>query len=593
MVKSLSEFQNPQQESGVEKRLILVFALTFIVIIFSQQYLFKKAAPQEAPKQAQQQVAQQASAPAAAPAATAPATISASKPGVPRASTATSAKVGSAESETVVENDLYRITFTNRGGQVKSWILKKYTNDKGTPLELVHAYANFGLPLSIWTYDEGLRTKLNSVLYVPSVTGNVNAPSEISFDYSDEDITVRKVFRFDHSYVISTDVGVVRAGNYITTFTAWPAGFGDQTVNASYASAKIQYQTSEKINRVAVKKVSGGGTITGPFFWAGTVDQYFAAMFLPDDPQNAAMITLRNTVKLPKDLNKPNPAETIEEPVLGAAVGSLKGHTTQRLFVGPMDIDVLSGANSVTIAGGPQDGPDLRGAVDFGMFSFIARPLFLALKYIYKHGIGNWGWAIVVLTILINLALLPLRVLSMRSALKMQRIAPQIKSVQEKYKKYELRDPRRAEMQTEVSALYKQHNVNPAGGCLPMIIQMPFLFAFYAMLGVAIELRHANWLWVKDLASPDHLLLLSLGIVVTTLAVQKLTPTAGMDPAQQKMMTFMMPVFLGVMSYSLASGLSLYWIVGNFVAIIQQYVMNQTELGREMRATAAKQLRKK
>ena len=588
----MSEFQNPQHEPGTEKRLILVFALTFIIIVLSQQFLFKKPAPQPQKQEQQQQAAQPA---AAQPAVTSPATPApapASAAGKGSAVSSTLGKQATQEEETVVENDLYRITFTNRGGQVKSWILKKYTDDKGRQLELIHPHAGqLGLPLSLWTYDEALRTKLNSILYVPSATGQVTAPSEISFEYSDGDLTVRKTFRFDHSYVINVDVGVVRDGKYLTVFTAWPGGFGDQTVPASYNSQRIDYETSEKTIRLAAKKVSGGGTITGPFYWAGTLDQYFAAIFLPDEPQNAAMVTLRNTIQIPKDLNKPNPNETMPETVLGAAVGNLKGHISQRMFVGPMDIDLLDQVHAVS-ATGKQDGPDLRSVVDFGIFSFIAKPLFLWLKWTYHHMVANWGWAIVILTIIINIALLPLRVMSMRSALKMQRVAPQIKAVQEKYKKYEMRDPRRAEMQTEVAALYKQHNVNPAGGCVPMLIQMPFLFAFYAMLGVAIELRHANWLWVHDLAAPDRMLILPIGIMVTTLLVQKMTPQAGMDPAQQKMMTFMMPVFLGFMSYSLASGLSLYWTVGNLVAIIQQYVMNRTELGREMRAAAAKQARK-
>ena len=590
----MSEFQNPQQEPGTEKRLALVFALTFIVIILSQQFLFKKQAPApQKQEQAQTQSAQQTTTPQT-PAPAPPAPAQASAPAGKQSASATSAETKQAaqESETVIESDLYRITFTNRGAQVKSWILKKYTDDKGRALELIHPYAGqLGSPLSLWTYDEGLRTKLNSALYVPSTTGQTQAPSEVSFEYADGDVTVRKSFKFDESYVVHMDVGVVRGGQYVTVFTAWPGGFGDQTVPASYASSRIDYETSEKINRLAAKKVSGGGTITGPFFWAGTMDQYFSAIFLPDDPQNAAMVTLRNAIQVPKDLNKPNPNETIPEQVLGAAVGNVRGHITQRMFVGPTDIDILDRIHSVS-ADGQQNGPDLRGAVDFGMFSFIAKPMFLWLKWTYQHMVANWGWSIIILTIIINLVLLPLRVMSMRSALKMQRLAPQIKAVQNKYKDLPMRDPRRQEMQGEVAALYKQHDVNPAGGCVPMIIQLPFLFAFYAMLGVAIELRHANWLWVRDLASPDRLLVLPIAIMVSTLLVQKMTPQAGMDPAQQKMMTFMMPVFLGFMSYSLASGLSLYWTVGNIVSIIQQYVMNRTALGQEMREIAAKQQRK-
>ena len=135
--------------------------------------------------------------------------------------------------------------------------------------------------------------------------------------------------------------------------------------------------------------------------------------------------------------------------------------------------------------------------------------------------VHNWGWAIVIQTLIINLALLPLRISSMKSALKMQKVAPQIKAIQEKYKKYSMRDPRKQEMNQEISALYKAEGVNPVGGCLPMVIQMPFLFAYYSMLGAALDLRQAPWLWIRDLSSPDPWHLLPIGIIITMLLMQR------------------------------------------------------------------------
>jgi YidC/Oxa1 family membrane protein insertase len=183
----------------------------------------------------------------------------------------------------------------------------------------------------------------------------------------------------------------------------------------------------------------------------------------------------------------------------------------------------------------------------------------------------------------------------MKSMLKMQRVAPQIKAIQEKYKKYSLRDPRKAEMNQEVSALYKKEGVNPAGGCLPLLIQMPFLFAYYRMLGVAIDLRHAPWLWIHDLSSPEQMQVhvLPIVVIITMLFMQRMTPQAGMDPAQQKMMNIMMPGMLGVISWNLAAGLCLYWSMGNLIGIVQQAVMNRTALGREMREMMEKRARKK
>ena len=222
------------------------------------------------------------------------------------------------------------------------------------------------------------------------------------------------------------------------------------------------------------------------------------------------MVTLRNALEIPHGGSDTN--RWTRSDVLGAAVGNMKGATDARIYVGPK---ALADLESVTVPGITGADPDLRAVVDFGWLGNIARPLFLWLKWMYNHIVANWGWAILLQTLVINLALLPLRLSQMKSMLKMQRVAPQIKSIQEKYKKYSLRDPRKAEMNQEISALYKKEGVNPAGGCLPLVIQMPFLFAYYRMLNVAMDLRHAPWLWIKDLSAPDPWYILPIAIIVT------------------------------------------------------------------------------
>ena len=564
----------------MERRLLLVFALTFLVIILFQP-LLKKYFPQSA-----------APAPEA-PAAAQPST----QPGTPAATTrpvevpaAGATKQASAESETIIENDLYRVTFTNRGGQVKSWILKKYNDEHGHPLELVSKAAEqHGYPMSLWVYDETQRNKLNSALYVASNSGLQSAPAQLTFEYADAETSVRKTFTFDHTYVVHLETSVVSKGSQVTAFPMWPAGFGDQSSPSSFAASRIEHQFNDKTERLDIKKISGGTTLPGPFSWAAVVDQYFAAVFLPDDIQNVAMVTLRHQIDVPRDYRNPKPGETIKADVLGVAVGDLRGPSVGRLYVGPKSLGILESVPVPTLAGVPQD---LRGLINFGFFGIIARPLFLWLKWTYGW-VHNWGWAIVIQTLIINLALLPLRISSMKSALKMQKVAPQIKAIQEKYKKYSMRDPRKQEMNQEVSALYKAEGVNPVGGCLPMVIQMPFLFAYYSMLGAALDLRQAPWLWIRDLSSPDPWHLLPIGIIITMLLTQRMTPQPGMDPSQQKMMTFMMPLMLGVISWNLAAGLCLYWSEGNLIALAQQSVMNRTSLGREMREIALKRARKK
>jgi YidC/Oxa1 family membrane protein insertase len=578
----LAEYKNPQQEPGSERRLLLIFLVTFVVILAFQP-LFKKYFPQLAAPQQQSQPAQPQ---APAGAATAPAAPAVAVP-------AGVTKQAAGEAETVIENDLYRITFTNKGAQVKSWILKKFDNEaQNGPLELVNATASamYGYPLSLWTYDEGLRGRLSSALYVASPDGKQTAPAAVTFEYADQDLAVHKTFRFDHSYVVNVETAVTYKGSSVAALPAWPAGFGDQTTAPFYAASLIDYQYNKDIQRLPVKKISGGGTVPGPFHWAGPNDQYFAAIFIPDEPAAATMVTLRNSLSIPRDPSKADSREVIPVEVLGTAVGNMHGPTSERVFVGPKELEVLQ---KIPVPGVSGADNDLNGLVDFGWWGIIAKPLFLWLRWTYHHMVPNWGWAIIVQTLIISIALLPLRITQMKSMLKMQRVAPQIKSIQEKYKKYSLRDPRKAAMNEEISALYKKEGVNPAGGCLPLLIQMPFLFAYYRMLGTALDLRHAHWLWVHDLSAADPLFILPILMVISSLLTQKMTPQAGMDPAQQRMMNVMMPLMMGFIFFRLAAGLNLYYAVVNLIGIAQQSVMNRTKLGQEMREMMEKRARKK
>ena len=606
----MAEYQNPQQEPGSEKRLLLVFLVTFIAMLAAQP-LLKKYFPQPAtPQQQTQQKSETATTvpPPSGAAAVTPGTTPAGNTSAGNTSANTPAvgitKQAASETETVIENDLYRITFSNRGAQVKSWILKKYDNDaQNGPLDLVNtaAAAQYGYPLSLWTYDETLRGKLSSALYVASREGKQTSPTSVTFEYADQDLTVRKIFNFDHTYVVNVETSVTYMGGAVAALPAWPAGFGDQTTPAFYASSLIDYQFNKTIERLGPScgffsflskcvPISGGGTIQGPFHWAGPTDQYFAAVFIPDDPGAAAMVTLRNPISIPRDPGKADSKEVVKLEVLGAAVGSLHGHTSERVFVGPKELEVLEKIPVPGVAGADND---LNGLVDLGWWGIIAKPLFLWLKWTYHHIVPNWGWAIVLQTLIISVALLPLRVTQMKSMLKMQRVAPQIKAIQEKYKKYSLRDPRKAPMNEEISALYKREGVNPAGGCLPMLIQFPFLIAYYRMLGAVLDLRHARWLWIHDLSAADPIFLLPIFMVVSMLITQKMTPQAGMDPAQQRMMTVMMPLMMGFIFFRLPAGLNLYYAESNLISIVQQAVMNRTKLGREMREMMAKRARKK
>ena len=570
----------------MDKNILLVLLL-MAVAIFGAQFYMRKYAPQPPPQQrstvrpTEQPI--QPGAPSTEPAAT---QVKPSKSGGASAPTTQQA---TSESETVIENDLYRITFTNRGAQVKSWILKKFKDDQGKPLDMVNAKAaaKHGYPLSLWTYDENLRNTLNSALYVPSTTAaTLEAPAQIQFDYSNAGLTIRRIFHFDHSYVVSLSTSVISNGNPVYAFPAWPSGFGDQTTLAGYASGQLEYQVNDSTEHISVNKISGGNTLHGSYNWIGVGSQYFAAVFIPDVPENVMAVTLSNPMELTPDPQKPN--ETRPAAVVGVAVGR-PGTSSQRLFVGPKALPVLESVSIPTISGAAKD---LRTMVNFGWFTVIARPLFIWLRWTNQY-VHNWGWSIVLQTIVITIALLPLRFYQLKSALKMQRVQPQMKAIQEKYKKYSMRDPRKQEMNKEIADLYKREHVNPASGCLPLLIQMPFFIAYYKVLSTAIDLRQAHWLWIRDLSAADPYFILTALVVVSFWITQKMTPQAGMDPAQQRMMNIMMPLMMGFFFFRMPAGLNLYYALSNVIMILQTWIMNRTELGREMRELAAKRARKK
>jgi YidC/Oxa1 family membrane protein insertase len=585
----LAEYQNPnpsQQDPGTG-RLLLAIALTFIIIMAFQP-IMKKFFPQlaPAPPKPQPVAAQPANQLAPNPANAMMAAAAVPNKNVP----AVADKQAAAETETVVENDFYRITFTNRGGQVKSWILKKYDDDHGNPLDLVNSVASpkYGYPLSLWTYDPTLRNTLSSQLYVASATGALHAPAQLTFEYSGQGLTVQKTFKFGSDYVIHIESEVTSNGSHVDAFPAWPAGLGDQNTIPFYSTGQVEYQSPSTTEHTVAKKVSGGATMRGPLNWAGVGDTYFGAAFIPEDPQAVSFITLRNSLDIPKDPQKPGDTQAVD--VLGAAVGNTAGRTHERLFVGPKSLSVVESVPVPTITSGDKD---LGNIINFGFWGAIAKPLFIWLRWTYQHWIPNWGWAIVIQTLIITIAMLPLRVKQMKSALKMQKAAPQIKAIQEKYKKYSMRDPRKADMNKEIADLYKKEDVNPLGGCLPMLIPIILIWPYYRMLEIVIDLRHAHWLWIPDLSAADPHYALPILLVASMFITQRTMPQTGMDPAQQRMMNWMMPAMMGFIFFKLAAGVNLYYVVSNLVSLGQQAVMNRTALGQEMRDIALKRARKK
>ncbi len=612
----MAEFSNPNLPgpggnsggSGGDMRGLLSMTLLALVVLLGFQYLSKPKQPATpapaAPTQAQTQSQPQPAQPLASPAQSARPKLATGQVKTPVVATPVIA--ASAVAETTIENENLKIVFTNRGAQVEHWILKgkqykDHPDPGGQQLDLVNPKTSaFGLPLSLFTYEPELTKQLNEALYQVSVSGAASpsgvlqAPGSISFHYAANGLDVVKTFRFDASYVMTAEVQVKRNGVPVRALLAWPGGLGDQTEAMHFAYGKFAWSLDGKDDSTDAKKVSSGATLDQPYDYAGMMDLYFAAVFLPDVPARTTVVTLHNSINLPSDPSDPNSQKKPVD-VIGLAVGDTSDITRLRLFAGPKAVGVLKSIRATGPDGKPT-GPTLEPLIQFGWFTVIAKPLYLALRGLrglLGDGINNWGWAIIIVTVIFNLLMLPTRFMMMKSSLKMMRIQPKVDALKKRYAHLKATDPKKAEMNTEMMALYKTEGVNMYGSCLPMLIQMPLFFAYYRVLLNAVELRQAQWFWLTDLSAPDPKYILPILIIVSMLVVQLITPSPGMDPTQRKMMAIMMPAIFGFTMLHFASGLALYWGTGNVINLAIQLGINQSSIGKEMHEIAAKRAAKK
>jgi len=552
----------PKKELSMEQRLLLAFALMGVVL-FATPYLFKTPAPP--PKKPAATAQAQTTTPTqGTPAETPPVTpaqadsTTKGKTGAAASKLTAAQKIAAEQEQTyTVETDLYKITFSNRGAVVQQWILKKYTDDNGKPLALVNEVAvpKAGYPFALVFDQKKPSVDVNAALFAAKPASDGLG---ITYEYSEGAVTARKTFRFEKNrYIAQISTEVIENGAPVPHLIAWRGGFGDPSILNPLAQHSIYFDLTDNklITHDAKAAKNGPVNSEGNFSFAGIEDTYFTAAFLPVAGP-VKLVTFSDTVS--------TAANPKEEPHVGAGIGN--SHSNFAVFVGPKDIDILNGVN-----------PQLVRIVDFGWFSFLAKPLFLGLHYVNDHWVHNYGWAIIIVTIIINFLLFPLKLSNLKSMKKMQALQPQIAAIADKYKGISMRDPRKQQQNEETMALYKKHGANPMGGCLPMAIQIPFFIAFYKVLAISIELRHASWLWVPDLAAPEHLPIhiLPIAMIVTQFIQQKMTPTTTADPNQQRMM-LIMPLVMGFFFYNLASGLVLYYFTVNLVGIAQQVFFNKT-----------------
>jgi YidC/Oxa1 family membrane protein insertase len=551
-----------KKEMSMETRLLIFFVLMGLILL-GTQYFYKPPPPPAKPE---------ASAPAAgqAPATQTAAAQPAGAQATPQAeSTQTTpppqnppladmpGRVQAEKEETTtVETDVYRVTFSNKGAVAKSWTLKAYKDHDGKPVDLINPKSldKVPAPFSLVTKTPPTTDPNTSLFKVDQSADKLS----IDFEFSDGRTVTKKSFHFaPNSYLVAVNTEISQNGVLVPHEFVWRGGFGDQTVSTAAADQHAVYYDTKLQTKDAKEAKNGPVSFSGQISFEGMEDKFFAGVFLPSSHTSSDTTVFSDTI--------PTAVAGTDEQRAGVAVGG-EGINIGSLFVGPKDSELLAKVD-----------PRLEQLIDWGWTKILAEPLFVALHWTSEHVTkNNYGWAIIFVTIAINIVLSPLSLQSLKSSRKMQKIQPQIAALNAKYKGIKMNDPRKAEQNQEMMDLYKREGVNPMGGCIPMLIQFPFLIAFYKVLSISIAMRGATWLWVHDLSQPETIAIriLPVLLVVTQFLTQKMTPTPGVDPSQQKMM-MITPLIFGYIFYFLSSGLVLYYLTSNFVAIARQMILNR------------------
>ena len=471
-----------------------------------------------------------------------------------------------------VETPSMELGFKNRGARLVSWKLLLYRDAQNAPEEMVQTTPEGPLPFDVETGDADLDARLKEALFRTSTERLKLAASEegsVVFEFAEGDIAARKEFKFRGTgYLVSVSASVRRGGREVGKKIVWGPGVG----HPSEGEKKVQgfedpngvALTSGDVARTAVAKLSTGVTYNEAA-WVGVEGRHFAALWLP--PATGTFGGELRRVELPGA----TPAEQKRQ----AAVALLNVGTSTdaaEIYVGPKDYHGLTRVRNDLVRVVPVG--DWIGPIVVFMMN--------VLRWLHGH-VGNYGWAIVALTVIISLIMAPIRHYGIANGRKMAKMAPELKVIQDRYRKMTALDPRRQEMHKEMGAVYARHGMSMgtqmAVGCLPLLITMPFLFAVYKVLNVSIDLRGAGFLWIPDLSQSDPWFITPLLMGGSMFIMQKMTPTT-MDPAQQRMMMIMPIMFLAFVFW-VPAGLNLYWAVSNICSIIQQGVTLQILKSRE------------
>jgi YidC/Oxa1 family membrane protein insertase len=567
-----------------QRRLLLAAALSLAVLIVWQ--VFFPAEPPVAPGPPAPPVVEESAAPSAEPPsqlegmpspegleapAESPPEVGAAPEGVAAAEPAQEAV---AEERPTIETEDYRAVFSNRGAQLISFVLKKHHSATTGQLEMVRSRAEGPYDFAL-TGADGEPSPLNEALF--EVERQETAGGEaVVFRYNGAAGRAEKRFTFGAGGSFEIEISVAGERPWGVVIGPGLRNPASEESGSRFARRAAVYAVGEEVEVVDAKGIESRVVVPGGGLrWFGLDDTYFITALIPARPVDSIVLRPYLIDSSPDGVNviAPMPPEgslTDAQEEMVREIG-LEVRPSGTLFVGT----AYWGAKEF---GELQElGVGLEETVEWGWFGFLVGPLQLGLRWIYSNIVANYGWAIVVMTALIKLLMFPLTHKSFTSMQKMQEVNPKIQAIRQKYRP-KLKDKKgkpnpdaQRKMNEEIMALYKEEGVNPAGGCLPMLLQLPVFFAFYRLLYSAVELRGAPWVfWIKDLSAADPFYILPVVMGASQFLQQKLSPASG-DPMQRRIF-LMMPIVFTFLFMGFPSGLVLYWLTNNVLTIVQQLI---------------------
>jgi len=532
----------------MEKRLFLAAGLSLGILLLWEGVVAKRIAPPP-PRPTPAAAAAPAGARSATDAAGGTAASPAPPPAAPAPPAAVEPVAAAAEQTAVLENGLVRATFSNRGGVLVSYLLLQHRDEQKQPLELVKQLpAPAPRPLSLdFPGHPELTEKAAKALFA------IERPDahSLRLRFAEGTLAITKEVKLGTGYLFDVTTSVPGASFAVAVGTGLRNAGAEESSRYSPPAAALA-MTGGSFERANADKLAKPKTFTvDPKGYAGLEDNYFLAVFLPAQPATAVI----RAVPLPEvEGKKAAAAPTVEI--------TASGTLAAKAYYGPKDVEILEGTHL-----------GLERTVDFGWYGILARPLLWLLKRTYTW-VGNYGVAILLVTLAIRILLFPLMHKSYASMKKMQKLAPKMNAIRDKYKKAKTDAAQRQKMNEEIMKLYQAEGYNPMSGCFPILLQLPILVAFYNVLSRSIELRHAPFvLWIRDLSAVDHTYVLLILMIISMYVQQAMTPSTA-DPTQKKI--FMaMPLLWGFFLKDMPSGLVLYWLFSNLLTVLQQVIINK------------------